>query len=272
MLSISLTARYQETRALMSGQECKEALAWILQFHKYCEPSEYPVLRACIFSHHCARICGHIRALVDAGDLEEVLSSSPSILQDVDEVERATHPLSHEEVITDYVVEPPMTPYTPPKHAYPSYVGVHVLQSNFRMRLSYAVFGFLDNACRAPSCTPQQKMVFSRYRRRCIEEIQALSDKVSRISAVLPDIQSCEPVNQGKDATDGLGHNEPQVGGSPDAIKARSKEPHERSTRAVEVCLDFQRPVDGKFTLLFNHTNSGMSVVRFRFGDETRAR
>ncbi|KAJ5445006.1 hypothetical protein N7491_001088 [Penicillium cf. griseofulvum] len=149
-----------ETKALISGKESKEAFAWFLQFHKYCEPSEYPMLRACIFSHHCARICSRIRVLVDTGDLDEVLSNSPSILQDIDDVEQATQPLSHEKAVSSYVVEPPLTPYARPKDPYPCYVGVHILQSNFRMRLSYAVLEFLGYACKAPGCTPQQRMIF----------------------------------------------------------------------------------------------------------------
>ncbi|KAJ9486494.1 hypothetical protein VN97_g6839 [Penicillium thymicola] len=135
-----------ETQAFMSGQECEEALTWFLEYHKYCELSEYPILRACIFSHECARICSRIRALVDTGDLDNVLSRSPSILQEMDEVEQITHPLSHDEAMANCVIDHPTTPYTQPKHTYPCYVGVHVIQSNFRMRLSYAVLEFLGYA------------------------------------------------------------------------------------------------------------------------------
>jgi hypothetical protein len=172
----------------MSGQECEETLTWFLEYHKYCELSEYPLLRACIFSHHCARICSRVRALVDIGDLDKVLSTSPSILQEMDEVEQITHPLSHDEAVASCVIDHPTTPYTQPKHTYPCYVGVHILQSNFRMRLSYAVLEFLGYACKAPGCTPQQRMVFKRYQRRCVEELEALVDKASRILDMFPDV------------------------------------------------------------------------------------
>ncbi|CAI7631462.1 unnamed protein product [Penicillium glandicola] len=260
-----------ETHALMSGQECKEALTWFLQYHKYCEPSEYPILRACILMHHCARICSRARALVDTGDLDEVLSSSPSILQDMDEVEQITHPLSHDEIMASYVVEPPMKPYTRPKYTYPAYVGVHVLQSNFRMRLSYAVLEFLGYACKAPGCTPQQQMIFKQYQRRCIEDIYSLADKLSLILDTLPVIGSYDFLGQRKGVVDELDGKESRTGGSPDRVQTPVKEPPEGLTRGVRVCLDFQQPVVGKYTLIFNHTDRGMSVHRFGFGDEIEA-
>ncbi|KAJ5373600.1 hypothetical protein N7517_005606 [Penicillium concentricum] len=257
------------TQALMSGQECKEASTWFLLFHKYCEPSEYAMLRACIFSHHSASICSRARALVDTGDLDEVLSSSPAILQDMDEVEQATDPLSHE-AVASYVVDPPMAPYARPKYAYPCYVGVQVLQSNFRMRLSYAVLEFLGYACKAPGCTPQQRMIFKRYQRRCVEEIEALVDKVSRILDVLPDEGSDELLDQSKGVVAELDDKDSHTGGSPDTEQAPFKEPHDRSTPAVRAYLDFQQPIDGKSTLLFKHSDCGVSVLRFGFGETNK--
>ncbi|OQE36005.1 hypothetical protein PENCOP_c012G01959 [Penicillium coprophilum] len=247
-----------QTQVLMSGKECKEASTWFVLFHKYCEPSEYAMLRACIFSHHCARICSRIRALVDAGDLDEVLSSSPSILQDMEEVEQTTQPLSHEKSVVDYVVDPPMTPYAGPKHVYPCYVGVNVLQGNFRMRLSYAVLEFLGYACKAPDCTPHQRMLFKRYQRRCVEEIQALVVKVSHILNMLPEGVSNELLDQSQRVADELGAN---------TVQNLIEKPREPSTPAVRAYLDFQRPMNGKSTLLFKHEDRGMSILRFRFGE-----
>ncbi|KAL2829505.1 hypothetical protein BDW59DRAFT_142169 [Aspergillus cavernicola] len=257
-----------ETRALMSGQECKEALTWFTQFHEYCEVSEYPVLRACIFLHQCARICSRIRGLVDAGDIDELLSSTPSILRDVDEVEKVIHPFSHEDVVANYIVEPPLAPYAHPKSAYSSYVGVHVLQSNFRMRLSYAVLEFLGHACRAPGMTPQQQKLFTWYQRRCAEEIQALADKLSQILDMLPTIRSHKRLNQGKAVAGGVDVRHSPTGGSPDGLEAASRA-CERPTRTVKVCLDLEQPIDGKSTLVFHQSDSGISVLRFGFGDET---
>ncbi|KAJ5150527.1 uncharacterized protein N7500_010716 [Penicillium coprophilum] len=206
-----------QTQALMSGKGCKEASTWFLLFHKYCEPSEYAMLRACIFSHHCARICSRVRALVDTADLNEVLSNSPSILQDMEEVEQATQPLSHEKAVVGYVVDPPMTPYAGPKHVYPCYVGVNVLQGNFRMRLSYAVLEFLGYAW-----------------------------------------GSDELLDQSKGVADELGA---------DTVQALIEKPREPSTPAVRAYLDFQRPMNGKSTLLFKHEDCGISILRFGFGE-----
>ncbi|KAJ5694052.1 hypothetical protein N7536_004464 [Penicillium majusculum] len=258
-----------ETQAFMSGQECEEALTWFLEYHKYCELSEYPILRACIFSHHCARICSHVRALVDTGDLDKVLSSSPSILQEMDEVEQITHPLSHDETVASCVVDHPTTPYTRPKHTYPCYVGVHVIQCNFRMRLSYAVLEFLGYACKAPGCTPQQRMVFNRYQRRCVEELEALVDKASRILDMFPDVGSDELLDRRKGVVDELDGNNSGTEVSPDTVHVPFEEPRERSTPAVKLCFDLQQPIDGKSTLLFNHNDRGISVLRFWFGNET---
>ncbi|KAK4863219.1 hypothetical protein LT330_001997 [Penicillium expansum] len=259
-----------ETQAFMSGQECKEALTWFVQFHKYCELSEYPMLRACIFSHHCARICSRVRTLVDTGDLDDLLSNSPSILQDTDEVEQETHPLSHEEALASYVVDPPMTPYTRPKYIYPCYVGVHVLQSNFRMRLSYAVLEFLRYACKAPGCTPQQRMIFKRYQLRCVEEIQALVDRASRTLDMVPDVRSDDLLGRRKGVVNDLDGNDSRTEGPSDTAQALFIEPREQPTQAVRICFDLQQPINGKSTLLFNHNDRGMSVLRFWFGDETK--
>ncbi|KAJ5501987.1 hypothetical protein N7463_004861 [Penicillium fimorum] len=254
-----------ETQVLMSGQECKKASAWFLQFHKYCEPSEYAMLRACIFSHHCARICGRIRAIVDTGNLNEVLSSSPSILQEMDEVEQVTHPLSHEKAVASYVVDPPMAPYARPKNVYPCYVGVQVVQSNFRMRLSYSVLEFLGYACKAPGCTPQQRTLFKRYQHRCVEEIQALMDKASHILGKLPDVGSDEPLDRSGGIVDELDDKDSSSGRSPK--QAPFEEPREKSILAVRAYLDFQQPINGKSTLLFKHNDCGMSILRFGFGE-----
>ncbi|KAJ5810885.1 hypothetical protein N7447_010401, partial [Penicillium robsamsonii] len=221
-----------ETQAFMSGQECKEASAWFLQFHKHCEPSEYAMLRACIFSHHCARICSRIRAIIDTGNLDEALSGSPSILQEMDEVEQATQPLSHEKAVASYVVDPPMAPYAWPKDAHPCYVGAQVLQSNFRMRLSYSVLEFLGHARKAPGCTPQQRMLFKRHQRRCVEEIQALVDKVSHMLDKLPGVGSNEPLDQSKGVVDELDDKDSGTEGSPDTEQAPFEESREQSTPA----------------------------------------
>ncbi|KAL2696855.1 hypothetical protein AAEP93_002150 [Penicillium crustosum] len=258
-----------ETQAFMSGQGCEEALTWFLEYRKYCELSEYPILRACIFSHHCARICSHVRALVDTGDLDKVLSSSPSILQEMDEVEQMIYPLSHDEAIASCVIDHPMTPYTRPKHTYPCYVGVHVIQSNFRMRLSYAVLEFLGYACKAPGCTPQQRMVFKRYQHRCFEELEALVDKASRILDIFPDAGSGGLLDRRRGVVDELDGNDSGTEGSPDTVQDLIEEPRERSTPAVKLCFDLRQSIDGKSTLLFNHNDCGISVLRFWFGDET---
>lgn len=66
------------------------------------------------------------------------------------------------------------------------------------MRLSYAVFIFLRSVRETPGCTPQQRIVFERYQRRCVEEIQVLADTASRTLDMLPDAPSDDLLDRRK--------------------------------------------------------------------------
>lgn len=126
---------------IMPGQECEEVLTWFVQFHISCKLSQYPMLRAFILLHHCACICSRVRVLVATGDLDELLSILASNLQGMDWVEHIAHSLSHQEAMTSYVVDFPVTPYTWAKHAYQnvgSWEHDHMLGVPFpRDRLSF---------------------------------------------------------------------------------------------------------------------------------------
>ncbi|RFU26972.1 hypothetical protein B7463_g9357, partial [Scytalidium lignicola] len=173
-----------QTQALVTGQDyLKESSTWIRDIYTYCEPDEYIELRSCIFAYHCTKICSDIRRLINAGDLKKLLSSSPSILQDLDGVEKATYPLSNEKAITDIVIEVPLAPLKLDI----LYMGVYIFQNNFRARLACHVSEFLYYASKAPSCTPQQRIIFAKFRHQCTEELLALAQKASLYLSIFPD-------------------------------------------------------------------------------------
>ena len=179
----------------MPNQEYfNEAITWFQEIYQHCEPVEYPVLRAYVFCYHCIRLCSEIQGLVNTGDLDMLLSSSPSILQDIEEVERAIYPFSHEDPIAEWVVEPPLEPYD---YANRGYTGTSVLRSNHRMRLSYYLFDFLHHASRAPGCTSQQQILFIGIQNRCIEEVQTLRKKISTFLDLIPDTRFRALANAG---------------------------------------------------------------------------
>lgn len=112
-------------------------------------------------------------------------------------------------------------------------------------------------------------MVFKRYQGRCVEELEALVNKASRILDMFPDAGSGELLDRRKGAVDELDGNDSGTEGSPDTVQNSFEEPRERSIPAVKLCFDLQQPIDGKSTLLFNHNDRGISVLRLWFGDET---
>jgi hypothetical protein len=119
-----------------------------------------------------------MQELVNAGDLNQLLSSSPSILRDMDDVEQIMHPFSDDKSIADPVIQPSLAPYTALEQIDLHYVGVNAYQCNFRMHVSSNVLTFLLHASRAPGCTPQQKILFARIQHRCIQEFRAGANKV----------------------------------------------------------------------------------------------
>jgi hypothetical protein len=250
----------------MTGLEIAEGFTWIREIYQHCEPSEFGIVRTCIFAYHCTRLCSRIRRLVDAGDLDELLSSSSSILQDMDNVEKATHPLSDEKPITDCAIEPPLTPYTHPDLDLSS-AEAYTYQSNFRIRLSYHVLEFVLHASRAPGCTPQQRLIFTKYRHQCMEEIRALVNRVSFILVMTPKnvFSSLALVEKRQGPKD---HKNPSdVVGWLDAARVLCKELPERAItigglgtpRTVKVFV--QQGSDKQSTRLFNHAESGTVVL-----------
>jgi hypothetical protein len=170
----------------MTGQEFpKGTVAWLHEINRNCGPSEHILLRAVLYNYHCTTLCSRIRRIVNTGSVDDILSSSPSILRDMEEVEKTTWPLSHEKKITDCRIYAPLEAI--PDHAMDTpHAWINNYQNNFRMRLSYYVLEFLVHACKAPNCTSQQRDIFNRYRWRCIQEFRSIVDKMLFIPSQEP--------------------------------------------------------------------------------------
>jgi hypothetical protein len=248
-------------QAFMTGRKWEDANTWIAAFYKYCDPSEYRVLRACIFCHHCSIICSRIQVLLDAGDLDDLRLSVGSILQDVEQVETAIYPLQLSDavartIMAEYAIERPSSTH-PNHHTSPRgqrYTSSEFLQRIFRMRLSYHILKLLRHACRAPSCTPSEHTAYKAKQTQCVDEIHSLAFEL--LLLVNPKFPISKNNVNRKDNPDRK-DNDPWGNHSMSDVK-----------RYVKICVDFDQDVDDKCTLVFNHTEDGISVHGLRFGDE----
>lgn len=245
----------------MTSRQWEDANTWIASFYKYCDPSEYPMLRACIFCHHCSVICGRIQALLNASDLDDLRSNVASILQDVYQVETAIYPLQLSDpivqtIMAEYAIEPP-SPLYPTHHTSPRRQRnpeCEVLQRIFRMRLSYHVLKLLRHACRAPSCSPQEYVAYKTKKTQCVDEIHSLAfELLLLVNPEFPISQNNAERKENPKTKD----NDPGGNYSISDVK-----------RYVKVCVDLDLDSDDKCTLLFNHTEDGISVLGLSFGDE----
>lgn len=156
-------------------------MVWIQLFYKCANPAEHIIVRAALYSYHCSRICLLVQELINAGDPEMILSSYPSVLQDMNTVETRLDPLSHEICLQGYVIDRPLGPYT----RFPTslrHIGIIQYQDTFRLQLACKVHLFLQHALRA-HVTPQQQTQILNAQQCCLEEFQALSNKVLHLLA-----------------------------------------------------------------------------------------
>ncbi|KAJ6184745.1 hypothetical protein N7519_006046 [Penicillium mononematosum] len=249
-----------QIQALLTGQECpKESCTWIRDVYRHCDLSEHTVVRASIFAYHCSHICSRIRRLVSIGDLDKLLSSSTSILRDIDGVEKATYPLSHERPLTDCVIDPPLTPYTAPARIDLRYVGVYTYQSNCRMQLACNAREFLLHASRAAACTPQQRIIFTQYQNRCVEEFRAVANKVLFVMTMVLDIDSLTIFDQLKGP--GRVTNLSRIVDWPDAIRVLWPVVQWplRLIAACHLSLDWQRSAANE---ILNSMNEQLGIMR----------
>ncbi|RFU34116.1 hypothetical protein B7463_g2194, partial [Scytalidium lignicola] len=207
-----------QIHSLVTGQESpKETPKLLREISKHCESVEYTLVRAGIFSYHCNQLCSRIQRLINTGDLDHLLSNTPTILRDLDNVEKVTYPLPDDNPITACVVEPPLAPYPGPDHIDLRFVGVYSFQCCFRMQLASQVLDFLHHASEAPSCTPQQRLLFTQVRNRCIEDFRAVANKILFVLAVTLEVDSPTLLEQLKGPKDDK--NLSRILGWPDTIR-----------------------------------------------------
>ncbi|EED21837.1 conserved hypothetical protein [Talaromyces stipitatus ATCC 10500] len=180
-----------QIQAIRTGQESyiTESITLVHDLADHCHSSEYLPLRTCIFTYHCALLCSRIRRLLNEANDAELLSNAASILQDLDTVETKTDPLSDKRFITSNIVEPPLPAAysskgsnTVPSH--PTmidsiYRGSIMYRINWRIRVSLHVLEFLQQATVAANCTSSQRITYTLYRLRCIDELRALVERAA---------------------------------------------------------------------------------------------
>ena len=107
----------------------------------------------------------------------------------MDNVEKATYPLSHKSFITENEVEAPR----PSEHDDESskkdtnqpmtvdslFRGSIMYRVNWRIRVSFYVLEFLQRASTSPTCTSEQRTLFIEYRLRCMEELRVLAERAA---------------------------------------------------------------------------------------------
>lgn len=158
---------------------------WICEIYRHSPVSEYPVIRGALYAYHCTHLCSQIRRQIDTGDHAMLLSSASSILREMDEVEQATRPLSHEKEFTSHIIDKPLAPHLPSEAVCPDHgpqcsadsCKFYAYHNNFRMRVSLHILEFLFHASRAPGCTLGQQILFAKYQQQCINEIRVLVKK-----------------------------------------------------------------------------------------------
>uniref|UniRef100_A0A093VLC5 White-opaque regulator 1 n=1 Tax=Talaromyces marneffei PM1 TaxID=1077442 RepID=A0A093VLC5_TALMA len=180
-----------QIQAIRTGEESyiTESITLIHEIADHCNSSEYLPLRTCIFTYHCALQCSRIRKLLNEATDAKLLSSSESILQDMDNIEKATYPLSHKSFITENKVEAPVriahdddSPGKDTNHPMEVdslYRGSIMYRVNWRIRVSFFVLEFLQRVSTSPVCTSEQRTLCLEYRLRCMEEVRILAERAS---------------------------------------------------------------------------------------------
>lgn len=245
--------------------EWTEAIPWFHSFYQHCDLSEYAHVRLFIYSYHCSCICARIQRLLDAGDLNDLQANVPDILRQTEDVENVTYPLSDKKHITDIKVDPPLAPfrYTPdsqPKTKY--YASVQIHQTNCRIRLSYHVLKLLRQALQAPNCTALQRQTSVESQGRCIQEVQALANKLLLIhTSASPGTESRAGASLTK-----LYHEEPrQVSNNEESIERAILK---GIPRTAKMRVFAQQDSSSKSTLLIKHDQTGFTVTELCFSSD----
>lgn len=107
----------------------------------------------------------------------------------MDNVEKATYPLSHKSFITENEVEAPWPSeydnesseknINQPMMVDSLFRGSITYRVNWRIRVSFFVLEFLQRASTSPTCTSEQRTLFLEYKFRCMKEVRVLAERAS---------------------------------------------------------------------------------------------
>jgi hypothetical protein len=226
----------------MLGKEWEEAPIWFAHFLKYCDESEYPSFQTCDFCHQCSRLCGRIQFLLKRGQPDEILANVPSILRDVEAVENNMPLLSNLETVIDSRLV----------YHHGRYCGgALILQTVFRMRVSYHLLAFLQRASHLSSYLGNQKDIYKDIQIRCIQEMHALAERILRLYSD----QVSPP----------LAHENGKYLDHLTKSSATEREGQPEQSQSVRFEIDFDNLADGNSTLVVRYHQSGIVVTRLTF-------
>jgi hypothetical protein len=226
----------------MLGKEWEEAPIWFAHFLKYCDESEYPSFQTCDFCHQCSRLCGRIQFLLKRGQPDEILANVPSILRDVEAVENNMPLLSNLETVIDSRLV----------YHHGRYCGgALILQTVFRMRVSYHLLAFLQRASHLSSYLGNQKDIYKDIQTRCIQEMHALAERILRLYS-----DQVSPPLAHENGTN-LDHLTKS--------SATEREGQTEQSQSVRFEIDFDNLADGNSTLVVRYHHSGIVVTRLTF-------
>ncbi|KAH8698395.1 hypothetical protein BGW36DRAFT_293631 [Talaromyces proteolyticus] len=162
-----------------------EAITWFEAIYQHCATWEYPLLKVYRFSYKCMRLCSSIRDLLaQKHDHNMPFSAMQSILQEVDELESTDDLQFSSALATDWPINLPSEPYD---FLNLGYMASYILQSNYRLRVTYHLKDLLDSALYTSDYTSEMTDRLQESRDRCLKEVYFLKEKIQSFLPLIRD-------------------------------------------------------------------------------------
>lgn len=144
--------------------------------------SDRLLIRVFTYVYHCTHLYSRFQTCLRTNDPTHMLSTSPSVLQEMDCLEDNVEPCA-EPSITGLTIPHPLASYSclKPDGMSLQSILMCIYLSTFRMHISSAALTFLQEASRSLEYTPQQRDLFFRRQDRCLWEFWSLSERVSEL-------------------------------------------------------------------------------------------
>ncbi|QKX63045.1 uncharacterized protein TRUGW13939_10213 [Talaromyces rugulosus] len=162
-----------QLQASITGKECPEdSRRWLDEIAQHCSSLwEQALLQMFRYSLYCTNMCSRIRQLETSGNVENILSSVPHILGDMEIMDKLYEDSHSARMALDDQNKAAVLNN--------SRVYIKNYQDSFRIRLLTNVLEFLLHACQSPSCAPPQRGALSQHRWRCVDELKTLIDGIT---------------------------------------------------------------------------------------------